>query len=205
MRPGRPAVTSRGGLEFVAIELFAEKGFDATTVDDIAEAAGIGRRTFFRYFASKNDAVWGDFDHALDDLRQRLDAVPEDVPLVQGLHDAVLAFNRLDPEEVPQHRKRMSLILRVPALQAHSTLRYAGWRSVVATYAARRLGCDADDFAPQLLAHSALACAVAAYDRWLEVPGSDLEALLDEALARLATGWQPAVRSRARPSAPRHA
>ena len=182
-------MTSRGELEVIALDLFADKGFDATTVDDIAEAAGIGRRTFFRYFASKNDAVWGDFDHALDDLRRRLEAVPEDVPTIEGLRDAVLAFNRLGADQEAQHRARMSLILRVPALQAHSTLRYAGWRSVVATYGARRLGCDPSDFAPQLLAHSALACAVAAYDRWLEVPASDLSSLLDEALMRLQIGW----------------
>jgi mycofactocin system transcriptional regulator len=179
---GRPAVTSRGELELLALELFAERGFDGTTVDDLAEAAGIGRRTFFRYFPSKNDVVYGDFDAALQELRARLAATPPGVPLWEGIREAVLAFNALPPEAEPQHRTRMSLVLHTPALQAHSTLRYAGWRAVIAEHAAERLGLDVQDLQPQLVAHQALACAVAAYEQWLARPGADLTSLLDTAL-----------------------
>jgi mycofactocin system transcriptional regulator len=183
---GRPAVTSKGELELLALELFAERGFEQTTVEDLAEAAGIARRTFFRYFPSKNDVVYGDFDAALEELRSRLRATPPDVPLLDGLREAVLAFNALPAEAEPQHRVRMALVLHTPALQAHSTLRYAGWRGVVAEHAAERLGMESHDFLPQLLAHQALACAVAAYEQWLAHPGSDLAALLDEAFRSLA-------------------
>lgn len=189
MRPGRPAVTSRGQLEQVALELFAERGFEQTTVEEIAEAAGIGRRTFFRYFSSKNDVIWGDFDGALESFRAQLDAVPDDTPLIEGLAAAVLAFNALPPGAEPQHRVRMAMVLHTPALQAHSTLRYAGWRAVVADYAARRLAQAPDDFAPQLLAHQALASCVAAYEQWLARPGTRLPGLLRAALERLATSW----------------
>lgn len=186
MRQGRPEVTSKGELELVALDLFAERGFEQTTVDDLAEAAGIGRRTFFRYFPSKNDVVYGDFDAALEQLRQHLAATPADVPLRDGITAAVLAFNALPREAEPQHRVRMSLVLHTPALQAHSTLRYAGWRAVIAEHAAARLGLAEDDFLPQLIAHQALACAVAAYEQWLARPGSDLQALLAEAFRSLA-------------------
>ena len=169
----------------MALDLFAERGFDATTVDDLAEAAGIGRRTFFRYFASKNDVVWGDFDVALQGLRDRLAAVPEGVPLWEGIGDAVLAFNALPREAEPQHRVRMAMVLRTPALQAHSTLRYAGWRRVVAEHVAARTGARPDDFGPRLAAHQALACAVAAYEQWLDDPDGDLQQLLDEAFRSL--------------------
>ncbi|HTL23140.1 MAG TPA: mycofactocin system transcriptional regulator [Mycobacteriales bacterium] len=186
MGQGRPAVTSKGELELLALELFAERGFEQTTVDDLAEAAGIGRRTFFRYFASKNDVVYGDFDAALGELRARLAATPEEVPLWDGIRDAVLAFNALPPGAEPQHRVRMSLVLHTPALQAHSTLRYAGWRAVIAEHAAPRLGVAVDALEAQLVAHQALACAVTAYEQWLARPGTDLAALLDQAFGSLA-------------------
>ena len=189
MKQGRPAATSRTELEQIALELFAARGFDETTVDDIADAAGIGRRTFFRYFASKNDVVWGDFDAALDQLRRDLDAVPATTSMMRGLTDAVLAFNRLPQEAEPQHRVRMAMVLHTPALQAHSTLRYAGWRAVIADYAARRLDVSNDTFEPQLLAHQVLASCVAAYEAWLNRYESDLQQLMSAALGRLADAW----------------
>ena len=188
-RPGRPSVTSRAELERRALELFAAQGFQATSVDDIARAAGIGRRTFFRYFASKNDAVWGDFDQGLADLRQRFAASDPEQPLLDALREAVLDFNRFDPSEVPWHRDRMALILRVPALQAHSTLRYAAWREVVAEFAAARLGAEAGALLPQLIAHCCLAAALTAYEQWLAHPAADLTELLDRALQALDGSW----------------
>jgi mycofactocin system transcriptional regulator len=185
VKQGRPAVTTRDELELIALHLFAERGFDSTTVDDVAEAAGIGRRTFFRYFPSKNDVVWGDWDMALTFFRTELESIPADVPLLEGLREAVKAFNLLPPGAEPQHRVRMAMVLHTPALQAHSTLRYAGWRAVVAEHVAARTGADPEDFRCQLLAYQALASSVAAYEQWLARPGSDLQDLLDEALRSL--------------------
>jgi TetR/AcrR family transcriptional regulator, regulator of mycofactocin system len=182
---GRPAVTSRDELSAVALDLFAARGFEQTTLDDLAEAAGIGRRTFFRYFASKNDVVYGDFEAALEDLRARLAATPADTPLVDGIREAVLAFNALPVDAEPQHRVRMALVLHTPALQAHSTLRYAGWRSVIAAHVAERTGEPVEAMGPQLVAHLSLACAVTAYEQWLNHPGSDLQQLLDTAFRGL--------------------
>ncbi|MCW2605640.1 MAG: mycofactocin system transcriptional regulator [Frankiales bacterium] len=190
-RPGRPSATSRGDLERVALRLFHERGFDATTVDDVAEAAGIGRRTFFRYFASKNDVVWGEFEEGLARLRTHLaEADPAgDRPLLDVLREAVLAFNRLDPAEEPWHRERMALILRVPALQAHSTLLYAAWRGEVARFVAARTGQPVDAVLPQVVGHACLGAALTAYELWLQHPGADLQALLDDALRVLDGGW----------------
>lgn len=187
-RGGRPAATSRAELEQVALDLFAERGFEATTVDDIAAAAGIGRRTFFRYYSSKNDVVWGDFDAGLATLRERL-AAESGRPLLDALRVAVLAFNALEPEQAPWHRERMELILRVPALQAHSTLRYRAWREVVAEHAAARLGQTPADLLPQLVAHSCLGAALTAYEQWLHDPAADLAPLLEEALCALDGRW----------------
>jgi mycofactocin system transcriptional regulator len=184
-RAGRPPVTTRVELEQVALELFADHGFEATTVDDIAASAGISRRTFFRYYDSKNDVVWGDFDSLLGRMAQWLAATADEVPLVDALRAAVIQFNAVPPELEPAHRERMALILRVPALQAHSTLRYEAWRGVVATFAARRLDRPVDSFGPQLVGHLALGAAVAAYEQWLGDEEADLGALLADAFALL--------------------
>ncbi|PRX48215.1 TetR family transcriptional regulator [Prauserella shujinwangii] len=189
VRPGRRRSTSQHELERVAFELFARQGFDATTVDEIARGAGIGRRTFFRYFDSKNDVVWGSFGEHLERMREHFRRCPPGQPLLDALRTVVVEFNRVDPEDVPWHRRRMELILRVPALQAHSTLRYADWRAVVAEFAAGRLGVPPDALKPQALAYAALGVALAAYEHWLADPGSDLCAVLDAAMTDLARGF----------------
>jgi mycofactocin system transcriptional regulator len=180
-RPGRPRATSRAEIERTALDLFAADGFDETTVDDIADAAGIARRTFFRYFPSKNDVVWGDFDTLLGELERHLDGASADQPLWATIRAAVIDFNALAPSATAAHRQRMSLILYVPALQAHSTLRYAAWRAVVERYAKRRLGDPPSAASAGLVAHLALAASVSAYERWLAHPGADLATLLGAA------------------------
>ncbi|MFF4113114.1 mycofactocin system transcriptional regulator [Streptomyces sp. NPDC001714] len=187
---GRPRVTSRAALERLGFELFAERGFDDTTVDDIAAAAGIGRRTFFRYFASKNDLVWGDFEEQLTRLEALLAAADPELPMMDALRHAVVAFNRFDPAEVPWHRQRMTLILRVPTLQADSAVRYESWRSLVTGFAARRLGRPATDLLPQLVGSTTLAACVTAYEQWLTDEDADLGELLDLAVRQLADGYR---------------
>jgi len=190
---GRRRVTSRADLEQAAFGLFDANGFDATTVDEIATAAGIGRRTFFRYFPSKNDIPWGAFEAELDRMRVRLKACPREVPLMDAIRTALIDFNQVPPAQIPLHRRRMELILRVPALLAHSTLRFAAWRAVIAEFAAERTGGRPDDLAPQAIAHAVLGVAVAAYEHWLDQPAADLGSLLDDAMRQLAASFAGAL------------
>ncbi|WP_420123755.1 mycofactocin system transcriptional regulator [Nakamurella sp.] len=180
--PGRPAVTSRGELERICLEMFSAQGFDVTSVDEIAAAAGIGRRTFFRYFKSKNDAVWGEFDTQLEAFARWFAACPPEVPLVEAIRGGVLAFNSFDAHAAESLRNRMRLILGSPALQAYSTLRYAAWREVVARFAAARLGGDPADLVPRTLGHLALGAALSAYEQWLGHEDADLIDLLRTSL-----------------------
>lgn len=180
-RMGRQPSTSVAELSHVALRLFAERGFAETTVDDIAAACGIGRRTFFRYFPSKNDLPWGDFDALVERMGRYLHDTPPDVPLVEALREAIVEFNRFPPEVVEDHRRRMSLLLNVPTLVAHSTLRYATWRQAIAEYAAHRLGLHEDDMQPQVIAWACLAASLSAYEQWLKDEGSDLPTLLRSA------------------------
>ena len=188
-RGGRPPVTSRSELERVAFWLFDEHGFDETSIDDITAAAGIARRTFFRYYPSKFDLVWGDFDEQCDRFRQWFTGVPAETPVMEAIHQAVLEFNRLPPGQEAAHRRRLGLILGVPSLLANSTLRFAQWRAEVAAFAAGRLGLCPGDLLPQVIGYSALGATLAAYEQWLRDQDADLMSLLDQALGELAIGF----------------
>jgi TetR/AcrR family transcriptional regulator, regulator of mycofactocin system len=192
-RSGRRRVTSRAELEHVAFDLFGRQGFERTTIDDIAAAAGIGRRTFFRYFPSKNDVAWGDFDQELERMRAQLKSSPPRTPLMDAIRVAIVDFNRIDPGQVPWHRRRMELIFGTPALQAHSTLRYAAWREVIAEFVAERTGQPPDALTPRTIAYAALGVAVAAYEQWLETDDADLGELLDTAMRELAAAFADAL------------
>lgn len=166
-RAGRRPSTTQDHITEVALELFATRGFDDVSVDDVAAAAGISRRTLFRYFSSKNAIPWADFDAHLDHLRDLLDAAPSDIPLDEALRSGLLAFNSFDDAETPRHRQRMRVILQTDALQAYSMTMYAGWRGVIAAFVAQRLDLKATDLVPQTVAWTALGVALTAYEQWL--------------------------------------
>jgi mycofactocin system transcriptional regulator len=182
---GRRAVTDHGSIERAAFRLFETQGFDETTMEQIAEAVGVGRRTLFRYFPSKNDIPWGQFDQSLRDFAEQLANVPTDVPVFEAVHQCVVAFNEFDGEALPQHRIRMRLILETPTLQAHSALRYAAWRGVIEDYVARRFDMGRDSLLPRLAGHISLALAVSSYEQWLIKPDSDLPSILRQELDEL--------------------
>lgn len=158
--------------------LFAQHGFDGVSVDDIAAAAGIARRTVFRYYSSKNAIVWGDFDSHLGVMRTLLEETPDTVDTSTALRQAVLTFNDFPVDETPRHRMRMRLILEIPALQAYSMLMYTGWRDVIAQFVAKRSGTDANSLLPQTVAWTLLGVALAAYEQWLADESSRLTTLL---------------------------
>lgn len=187
-QPGRRPATSHAQLSTIAIDLFTAKGFDETSVDDIAEAAGIARRTLFRYFPSKNAIAWGDFDAHLDAMRTRLALIPDDLPIAEALRQALVTFNEVPDAELDNHRRRLRLLLEVPALQAYSMLMYADWRQVIAGYCAARLGVDAGEHLPQTIAWLCLGTALAAYEQWLAAPDSDLIELIEAGSDLLARG-----------------
>jgi TetR/AcrR family transcriptional regulator, regulator of mycofactocin system len=191
MSIGRPPSTTREEIEAVALDLFATRGFEATTMDDIATAVGVGRRTLFRYFESKNDIAWGDFDWVMKRLRETLDAGAE-LPLTEALRHGVVESNRYPDDQLPGLRTRMTLITGSAALQAHSALRYAEWRGVVADWAAARLGEAPGDLLPRVIGYAALGSAMASFERWVANEEEDLLGLLDAAFVALAAGFATA-------------
>lgn len=182
---GRPSVTDSAAIERAAFVLFDERGFDETTMEDIAQAVGVGRRTLFRYFPSKNDIPWGDFDESLRHFRHQLAAQPDDLTIAEAVHRCIVTFNDFDDASTPQHRVRMRLILTTPALQAHSALRYEAWRRVIADFVAARLDLDPDDPLPRLVGHVGLAMALTSYEEWLANPSRRLTEIIEDTLPML--------------------
>lgn len=181
-------------LERVALELFAHRGFDETTVDELAAAAGLGRRTFFRYFPTKNDVVLGGLDEQLRRLRSELAALPAgDAPL-EGVRAAFLAVNDYGPGELPVLRIRMELLHTVPELRGHVALRYVEWQAVVAAHVADRTGDHPDALYPRLLGEVSIATMQAAYGVWAKHPGTELATLIEQGFDHLRRGLQPAAR-----------
>jgi mycofactocin system transcriptional regulator len=174
-RRGRPPSTTASEVARIALGLFLRDGFVETTLDDIARAAGIGRRTLFRYFESKNDMVWGDFNRVLDRLRRALSEPEPGERVMETLARAVIESNRYEGADLHELRLRMTLITTVPALQAHSMVMYAAWRAVIAEFVADRTGRAPDDLLPLTIGHMALASSMSAFVRWVEHPDEDLE------------------------------
>ncbi len=180
-RLGRRRSTTQGHIAEVALELFATYGFGDVSVDDVAVAAGIARRTLFRYYPSKNAIPWGDFDSHLKHFAALLDRADPGLPLRSALRSALLDFNTFDGSEASRHRQRMRVILQTAELQAYSMTMYAGWRGVVAEFVARRTGCQPTDLTPQTHAWLMLGVALAAYEHWLADDSVELRQALADA------------------------
>jgi mycofactocin system transcriptional regulator len=188
-RRGRPSGTSARELELVALQLFTERGFDETTVEDIAAAAGISKRSFFRYYESKTDVLWNEFDTEVATIRRLLAEAPSEVPVMEAVRRAVLEANHYRAEDVAELRMRMSLLSAVPDLVASSALHYDAWERAISDYVAGRSGQPADSLYPLAVGRSVLASCRAAYDRWASRADADLTVYLDAALTALAAGF----------------
>jgi TetR/AcrR family transcriptional regulator, regulator of mycofactocin system len=183
----RAAVRAR--VEAAALDLFTRRGFDDVTSDEVADAAGISRRTFFRYFPTKADAVWGDFAGHVARLARLLAGSPTGQPVLASICAAYTEVNEYPPAEQDLLRKRLRLILTEPALQAHSQLRYAEIDRVVAEHVARRAGGSPADLLPRLVATSTRAAATSAFEVWLADRDAVLSRVLRRAFDELAAGF----------------
>ncbi len=185
---------TRARIEQAALELFTRLGFEGVTTDEVADAAGISRRTFFRHFATKADAVWGDFDEHVQRLESLLGAAAADQPVLASICAAYVEVNDYGEAHLPMLRQRLRLILTEPALQAHSQVRYADVDRVVAEHVARRTGQSPTALLPRLVATSTPAAATTAFEVWLADGTTTLASALHAAFDQLALGF-PGLRT----------
>lgn len=205
---GRRPRTTRADVARAALHLFNRQGYDETTVSEIAAAVGVSRRTFFRYYESKRDVVWGEFDAELVRLAAELRSAPVDEPMMDVLRRAVMATNRFGAGELEELRIRIGLIGSVPSLVAHSAVRYTAWCQVVAAFVADRTHDRPEGLVPQTVARACLGAAMAAFTSWARGDAEDLTGAVDRAFRLLATGFDEARLARlgrtvARPQARR--
>jgi TetR/AcrR family transcriptional regulator, regulator of mycofactocin system len=188
-----PAERTRARVERAALDLFTLRGFENVTSDEVADSAGISRRTFFRYYATKADAVWGDFAGHVARLEALLDATDPAQPVLASVCAAYVEVNDYPGAELPLLRERMKLILGEPALLAHSQLRFAEVDRVVARHVGARTGASPTDLVARLVAVSTRAAATTAFEAWLADDRSSLTELLHLAFDEMAAGF-PSLR-----------
>jgi len=174
-----------------ALALFLEHGFEETTVDQVVAAAGISRRSFFRYFGTKEDIVFGDLAEQGPVILEALRARPDDEPIWDALRHA---FGVLATSANPQRGAAIGrLVTSSPALRAAHLEKHLRWQQVLAPEVERRVGTG--DAPPGLvgaaIVATALACLDAATTTWLGQGGDDLgelARLTDLALAAVRSG-----------------
>lgn len=193
MTAGRPRATTRSDLALVAVRLFLARGFDETTVEEVALAAGVSRRTFFRYFPTKSSVLWNDFELEIAAIGRLLAEVPPEVPMMDAIRSSVVAANHYDAADLPELRARMTLIGTVPSLQAAAVVHYDAWERAIAAFVSSRLGSPPDSLVPLSLSRATLAVCRAAYDVWAARAEGPLTAHLDEAIRTLAMGYEHLV------------
>ena len=195
-------------LEEAALALFCDKGFDAVTIDDIAAAADVSRRTFFRYYGSKEDAVLSDHPKRLGELQAALDRRPADEPALTALRHAILSLAGNVEEEREHMLRRFQLVNTTPALEARSLCLQRNWETAVTGMLAGRMGVDpAKDLRPGVVAATVMAAMRVATGNWLAGGGQgDLTAIVANSLDLLDGGLQevasPSARRRAATSRP---
>lgn len=183
----RKKAKTRAAIQQHALRLFREQGYDATTVEQIAEAAEVSPSTFFRYFPTKEDVVLYD---ALDPLIiAAFEAQSPDLAPTQALRRALReVFGGLQPQDMQDMQERFDVIREVPELRARMLDELTRTTRLMAGVLARRLGRPVDDFevrnAVGAIMGVGLAIMVAAEDD----PALDFMALFDRGLAHLEAG-----------------
>jgi AcrR family transcriptional regulator len=183
----RKKARTRSAIQYEALRLFREQGYDETTVEQIAEAAEISESTFYRYFPTKEDVVlWDALDPVMIEAFRR--QPPELTPIraMRGAFRAV--FEASPPERWDEQRERLELIQAVPELRAAIADQIVGTVDGAAAMIAERVGRPAEDPAVRALAGAVIGVLLPLLPSLAHEPGAGWLALIDDALARLEAG-----------------
>ena len=182
---------TRRAIEDAAFRLFAERGFQATTVADIADAADVAPRTFFAYFPSKEDVLFADFDATFEALAARLRGRPPGESTFDALRDWITGL--LPDLEADEDREaiRHRLCSEYESIAAHERHLMARFEAIIAESVATDLGDTPNDLRPRMIAAAAIAALMAMRPDdpgAEELPAQEKLQRLDEALEFLRGG-----------------
>jgi AcrR family transcriptional regulator len=183
----RKKVRTRAAIQRHALRLFRERGYEATTVNQIAEAAEVSVSTFFRYFPTKEDVVlFDEFDPRIFDLIRSAPPGPSTLQVVRDAMRQVLSG--LSQAELAEQRERMELVLSDPPLRAAVMDRFGIPMRGLAEAVAGRAGRSPDDPAVRALVGAVIGVGLSATFAAMENPDADLVALLLDAFDHLDEG-----------------
>jgi AcrR family transcriptional regulator len=178
----------RAELADTASALFHERGFDATTVDDIVNSVGVSRRTFFRYFASKEDAVLQPVEAIGPSIGRELAARPTGETPALALRRSLDVLVHDFAEREPRWRSVLRLNRNNPSLRARHLTKQDEWRAVIAAALSTRMESGPKDTLPVLYSGLALAAVDASLLAVDDLPmKSDLGPLIDESFDQIGT------------------
>nr|WP_209972771.1 TetR family transcriptional regulator [Paenibacillus eucommiae] len=174
-------------VQMHALRLFREFGYQATTVEQIAETAEISPSTFFRYFSTKEEVLITDNYDPL--LIAAFEEQPSHLSPLQAVKGAILSgMTDMSAEELATMRERNQLIMMVPELRAAVLNNLTQTMEMIAEMVAKRAGRKPDDLAVRTLAGAVIGVNFSAMLYYAENPDADFSSLLDEGLSQLEAG-----------------
>jgi AcrR family transcriptional regulator len=183
---GRDAVRAR--ITEIALDLFAEHGFDQVTVDQIATAAGMSGRTFHRYFPAKEDVVVGEPEQWGEFVRDAFAARPADEPVWDSLLASFEAFIGFLAESgrVQRGKFAMRVLVSTASLRARNLEKHQLWGRMLVPLVAARLADDDAALRAEIIVQAALACLDVAFTTWANVDDdTTISELLERSFAML--------------------
>ena len=183
----RKKLRTRAAIQKEALRLFLKKGYEETTIEDIAEAVEISPSTFFNYFPSKEAVV---FQDDLDPLIiAEFNAQPPSVSPIAALRIAMKkVMGKLPRGDDALVRERIELVTKTPELRAFMLNEFADLIDQIAVPIAHRVGKSPNDFAVRNMAGALLGVFIAAFFATADDPNADYMKEMDKAMAHLEKG-----------------
>lgn len=190
---GRPVTVDADAVAAVAMELFRERGFDKVTMAEIAEAAGIGRRTVFRYFPSKFALVWGGAAELNENI---LRALSEEDSSELSTGAVIANAYRSSYKKLPQPildlaRSRMQIIHQNPEVYAYGHARWLEDHGQIAGFIAEREGRQSTDLEVVIRAAMVSSITFSALFWWAEREDADFFETMNRAFDKLERRLDP--------------